>query len=690
MNNDQWIHRFGIVAALLCGLAVIGDPAGPVNPSTPAKAESLQRLYLPWIGRSAGAAARIVNYGGGTTRALAADGDRVYAGIDSRLVVFDVADPDAPRMIAASEPLGDEVMDIAVVGRTVYVAAQVAGLHYFDVSGAAPPISPTPLVPLGVLGIGGDARGLAVVAGQWLYVATEDDYATGLAIVDVSEPLRPRIAHRFGEIGNAWAVAASPGRWVWLAHGGQALRGFDVTDPARPDSTRLFGNDSDAHSELDLRLAGRYAFILTTYRLSVFDLSGVVSTADTGTLVATLEAQHCAPSLAISGDRLFVAGYVTGVRVVDARDPTKPVFTADLPVDGGSRVVTVAGNRLYAGGPAVQLAVFDLDAGGQATPRGTYAAPRPDVASVATTGRVMAALYDAPAGEPDLRSDLGAFPAERPDLAVPAGVLPLSAKPEDVKLAALRGRDYAYLLYYNALEAVDLTAPAKPEKRRTLAVPDATDFVVDGNYAFVAGDGLRVIDLTVADDPQQIAYQFRAGTGQAIAADGATVTIAQRAATGDRPTDLWVFDVSNRASPRQIGTLGDIKTTVDLAMAGGYVYQVYNHDRVYGLKVYDVRDPTRPRAMAAGGPDYPTDGYARAVVRDGTRLYLVEEAYFDRVARRERGRNGVHIIDIRVPNRPRLVQFIAFPAPIGGIDVWGGTLYVAARQAGVVAIDLEE
>ncbi len=685
-----WMRRIGLAGIWACGITWLGGMEHLPPPASPAAAgDQADQVFLPWIARGAGASTRIVNAGGGTTRALAAAGDVVYAGIEDRLALFDVADPAAPRMIAASRPLGAPVMDIAIVDRAVYVAAGAAGLHSFDVSGAAPPFPAAPLVPGGALGmgIGGSARDLAVVGGTWLYIATSDEGATGLMIVDIAEPLHPRVARRWDDIGNAWAIAAAE-RWVWLAHDGQTLRGFDVSDPSSPRSTGRFGNEGRWGLPLDLRLANGYAFIVAEAKdLRVFDVRNVVSTRDEGSLAAELALPHAAPSLAVSGDRLFIADSQAGVQVLDVRDPEKPAPAGSIPVAGGAQAVTIAGNRLYAGGASVQLAIFDLDTGGQATIRGTYTAPHRDATVVATTGRVMAAVFDAPAGERDLRADLGAFLAGQADLAVPAGILPLAAKPEDVKLTALRGRDYAYLLYYNALEAVDLTAPAKPEKRRTLAVPDATDFVVESNYLYVAGDGLRVIDISAADDPQPLAYQFRAGSGEAIAADGTLVYIAQRSPTGSRPTDLWVFDVTDRAHPRQVGTLGDIKTTVDMVAVGGYVYQVYDFNRGYGLNLIDARDPTHPRKWDMV---YATDGYARAVIRAGTRLYLVEEAYFDRVARRERGRNGVHILDIRVPEHPRQVQFIAFPAPIGGIDVWGGRLYVAARQAGLVEIALEE
>jgi hypothetical protein len=79
----------------------------------------------------------IVDQLGGVPRALAVDGDFVYAGFGPRILVIDASDTTNPQLLGQSEPLPDLVRGVDVSAGVAYVAAGRAGLIILDVSDPA-------------------------------------------------------------------------------------------------------------------------------------------------------------------------------------------------------------------------------------------------------------------------------------------------------------------------------------------------------------------------------------------------------------------------------------------------------------------------------------------------------------------------------------------------------------------------
>ena len=84
---------------------------------------------------------RMVGQVGGSTQAVAVQGQYAYVGVGLRLVVLDVTSPNTPTEVGATAPFAYFVEDIAVSGTRAYVAAGGAGLRVVDMSDPAPPRS---------------------------------------------------------------------------------------------------------------------------------------------------------------------------------------------------------------------------------------------------------------------------------------------------------------------------------------------------------------------------------------------------------------------------------------------------------------------------------------------------------------------------------------------------------------------
>lgn len=730
--------RFGtaIAAIALATIALAGvafaDTPAPAGDHAPASAQATPgsatfAAYLPWAARRDGESARAVARLGGDASAVAIRGRLVYAGMGDRIATYALDDAGRPALVAASPPFDAPVRAIEVVEQSPPVVVALigsGGIHAFAA------FDDGLLDSWSVIAVPGDVHDVAVAPGTFHgYLALG---TAGVGIVDLAPRAVPvagfapgsgpgRLARYgggagwgaglFGRLDTRRSVPAQAGpadlRWrgrlavegdvrrvvatsghLFVAKADGYIALYGLGDPDRPQLVWLpasirCGESGDlADLAVDSPPGGLDPTRLVCAMRGRPGNVGAWSLSDNGPSGLRASAPiDDALAIATEGNAVFGVTSAGGVARFGVRSPLalEPDGTASVP---GGRAVAAAGGRVVVARGPGGISVLHGDTLAEVA----HDAPPGAVAAVVPTGpgQVLAALTEAPAG-------LTAIWADPDGRLRPAGFLPLGVQSiADVTLRAPRGRpaNYAYVLYYNALEAIDLSAPGAPEKRRTLAVPDATAMAIDGRYIYVAGDGLRVIDADAPDDPREVAYVFRGRTGEAVAAAGDRVYVAQRLPTGARLTDLWVFDVANRAAPRQIGTLANIEHTVALAAAPGYVYQVYDQDRRYGLRAYDARDPAAVRRLDGAGT-FATDGLARGVVRDGDRLLLIEEAYFDRVNRRERGRTGVHVLDIGQPDRPVARQFLPFAAPVRSVDAAGGKLYVAAGAAGLYVFEID-
>ncbi len=621
--------------------------------------------YVPRVELREAETAQIVGRMGGTTRALAVTGDRVYAGIGDQLVVFDVSDTHSVLKVGETVALGATVIDLAADGDTVFVAAGAAGLQVFDVSDPSGPRRRA------ILGLPGSAHGVAL-CGRHVCVGADE---FGLVVVDVMDLDRLRPLGRLRGIGAVRALAAV-GSHVFLAQGANALRVVDVGIPSDPHQIGYLADGTPDGTARDIAVAGGHAFVIgDSEGVRIIDIGDPTLPTE----AAYVSVGSTSSAVTILGGHAFLADLELGLQVLDITDPAAARLVGEHAVEGGLGAVTAASSRIYAGSGRVNLVAYD--AVDPTTPRelARYAPPS-GTASVAVGDEHAYVVVDQPemglavvTASPGVPTRLAGFLR-----------LDIEGLRADAVGIGASGRT-AYLLYhqafYQAMQAVDARIPDMPQVTRLLAVPDATAMAVAGDYLYIAGDGLRVVDISQPRNPRQVGYSFKAGNGQAVAAEGRYAYVAQRTVHKGRPVSLWVFDISNAAAPTQIGALADIGNTADLATSSGYVYQV---DPGFGLRVFDARDAGRIRQVGA----YPCEGLARRLDVAGGRLFLVEEAYYNGRAGRWMGRYGVHVIDSGSPETPQLVQFVEFAAPIGDIAVKEGRLYVAGRNQGLVTIEV--
>ncbi len=235
-------------------------------------------------------------------------------------------------------------------------------------------------------------------------------------------------------------------------------------------------------------------------------------------------------------------------------------------------------------------------------------------------------------------------------------------------VAEIGGRKYLFLMTAEnvpipsraALRVLDVEDPAAPVEVGTLAAPE---FILLG---------------------------FPGGIKPALADNVLYVPLA-----GFDWGGLWVVDVSDPTSPREITLLDAQYSAIDLALSGNIAY-IAGYPSGYFLLV-DVADPAHPQEV--GVFRLSREQHVRLHSQDtdvsGSWLYVVE-------------RDGLDIVDISSPSSPREVSFYPNPIwideePLEGtgrssgdplpdgfhdVDVSGQYAYIAAGKSGLRVLDV--
>ena len=711
LTNGRGVLAWLLVAGLI-GLMALGargetgamartaeaDRAAPANAASPQQAlPDPPPIYLPWVARRDTEALVLAEQVGGTTRALAVAGDRVYAAIDDRILAFDVSAAKAFGPVGRSEPIGTQIQALLRDGDLLYAAAGSAGVFTFDISD---PNTPQQVHGLALPGGAGD---LALASGQ-LLVALADGPGS-MAVLSLADPRRPRLTARLEDGASARRLAVVDGL-VYLTQSGCDLNVVSFQAPAELGRVARLGTICADVSLGDLSPLGDFLaptsasagggpwqvqgiWRLDDPRQPRYDDGPAIRAGRIGQLLARGSTVYAATSGSLGqdlADGLWVGGLPGG-----SGEPYGELEGAGRAIPGGLVALALdeAGQRLYGGGSRVNLVAFDVSEARAPVETARYP-------GISGAGRVAAGrdqvyvVEDAPAAMAIVSTD-GPWPARR------TGSFPLTAEAltaDRVTLLADPARRYAYLLYYNALQVIETTSPDQAAARRLLAMPDITTLALDDRWIYAAGDGLRVLDISIRDEPRELAYARQAGSALALAVEGQRAYVAQREPTGARPTSLYVWDVGDRAAPRRVGQLPEIGPTVGLAALGGFVWHLYDYTDVSGqqargaaLATIDARDPADVHELV--GMRIAFAGRPRKVVRDATaqRLYVLEASYFDRRTRMQRGRDGVQVLDISQPERPRQLRFVPIQPVPRDIDARGGKLYLVG-DSGLGIIDI--
>lgn len=490
----------------------------------------------------------------------------------------------------------------------------------------------------------GDPTGIVVFGDR--AVASLGDQ--GLAIINLADPAHPRWLGGAGTVGRAVAVAVDTTHaYVIEARAGRgdigdppgALAVFDLSDPAEP-----------------LRV-GEY--VLPRVGPGFVDPVGV---AVSGSLACTVEWGWAETD---STDR-------STLRVVDVSDPARPRELGTRQVVGRVGGVAMQDHRavwvvtdVSGATRRTTFEVLDLTDPVHPTKLGSLPSTGDEVNDVAWSGNTVALA------KLRLSSSSGVDFIDVSDPVAPrrVGTAPVA------RVAGADSTDAAYGVAFDGviacvaarssgLQLFDLATLTAPRRLAVLPpVQDVNDVAVSGNLAFVAGGepGIVVLDARDPTAPRRLgglaigAYRLKA--------EGHYVHVA------GNQGGYNIVDVSDPSKPRRAGGYRPSSAICDVALseAGDFAYLA---DVEVGLHVMDVTNPATPRRR--GGHTARYSGSFHAIAAAGTHVFLAEVQY-------SVGSyvGVVEVFDVSNPAAPEVVGAYETLGPAQGVAIVGQRAYVA-------------
>jgi hypothetical protein len=422
----------------------------------------------------------------------------------------------------------------------------------------------------------------------------------------------------------------------------------------------LLGSVAAVGAAKEVVLVGPRAFVASAqFGLAIVD----VSTPSQPTAVGVAVPPFYAERVAVSGTLAVLTGNSLGLKVVDVSDPTRPLTLGALA--GTLKGVQAEGTYAYTiqvvpGNPArTDLIVIDL-----ATPSAPAVVGRVTVAA-GTELRVAGGFAYVAAGGAGLQVvDVRTPTAPR--------VVATRDTPGSGRALTLAGA-VAYVADGTAVVAIDIRTPTEPVLLGSVATSAAAVGAAGTRLYVIDGLLFKVFDVTVPGQPV-LRYSGTGWGAQGVAAAGTLAYLASpdvNAATG--AGGLYVVDTAVASAPRLLANLFGGFENFALGVEGTTAVVAGNS---LGLRVVDVRDPTRPQARGTvpgtmKGVAMSTGGYACAL----------------QVIPGNPARTELAVVDVRQPATPAVVGRAALTAGLD-IEVAGGYAFVPGGLVGLQVVDV--
>ncbi|MDH7490179.1 MAG: DNRLRE domain-containing protein [Anaerolineae bacterium] len=246
----------------------------------------------------------------------------------------------------------------------------------------------------------------------------------------------------------------------------------------------------------------------------------------------------------------------------------------------------------------------------------------------------------------------------------------------------VRARDgYAFIANGSLgnMRVVDARIPTGPvllpKAPNTTAGGIAHSVFLHGNFA-ITGErtgGMRIYDITNPANAAFVTRFLTSGSAKGVAAYGNTAYVA------DEYSGLQIVNIANPRSPTLIKTFNMSNFfTEAVDTDGSYAYVAARQ----GLFVINVKNSYSPRYEG----HVPLPGYPYAVQKVGNLAYVACGGSGE-IPSKE---GGLQIVDVSVPNSPRVIGSYRPRTPVLGVRVAGDRAYLAAYDGGVVVLDVTD
>ncbi len=237
-------------------------------------------------------------------------------------------------------------------------------------------------------------------------------------------------------------------------------------------------------------------------------------------------------------------------------------------------------------------------------------------------------------------------------------------------VACDEARNLALTGHGSVLEVLDVSNIAHPEKIGELALgtQGICDIKISGHYAYVAGDGLRIVDMTYPTNPTEVGSNLSPYLARGLVLSGDYVFLTDHFFQG-----LRVFNVSDPTNPVEVSFTPFPGRTRGIARSGNYLYlqaAVWIGEGETGIRVVNIEDPENPEQENF----YPTSSSPGWPEVSGNYLYLPTSG------------GGLHVLDITNPANPSPVAVYNGVQNSGWIKIVGDYAYISDVNRNAVAV----
>lgn len=242
---------------------------------------------------------------------------------------------------------------------------------------------------------------------------------------------------------------------------------------------------------------------------------------------------------------------------------------------------------------------------------------------------------------------------------------------------------YAYVIAGNnpespgGLRVVDVSE-LKPRLVGSLTITDATSVAVVGAYAYVAGNGLQIIDVSTPTSPRKVGSWGPDTYDDVAVAGGYAYVTKYFCELGACSNNLWLIDVRNPLAPESVqGPPSEEQAAVGagqrLAVINGLVYWAGDA----ALEIWDVSLPSQWLLIGRLNLIGPVSNMS---VVDGYAYVLAGMP----------GQQSLNVIAMQNPSQPDILGECQRCAGSAKIAVRGGYAYLGVWEYGLKIIDVRD
>ena len=533
---------------------------------------------------------------GGISRTVAISGNIAFTNFSYLFLVLDVSNPAQPERLTYLEFM-QTIEDVELYGNYAYVTMEGGTIKIIDITDPANPFV------AGSTTVGSEADEM-IVDGGYGYVL--EGYS-GVRILDLTDPLNPTSVTVIPVVSGAHDIVIR-NNYAYLAESGEGLRILDVSDPTSP--TEL-GRYARGDYTVGVAVSENYAYtvsIMSGSGLCVIDIQDPSNPFE----VAFYNNKNQWDVL-IDGNHAYMLGNDGDLSVMDVSDPANPVRVGFVNLDNEGLELVRSNSVLYTANWG----------------SGFYA-----VNVVDPTNPTVLSNYSSVGGVGGAVGD-GAYLYFRTNYTLSVfdrhfrktvSIISPALSPSIIYDMELQG-SYAYLatsdswyFHYGGLVIVDLSDPFDA----AVVGRFPTDYT-GGRYKRVTVWQDRVYAIETYPSSQARIFDV---SDPASPTQLGTYSLSQSVSGLDADTDylylatdvgLRIVQVSDPLNPAEVGSYDFGSGARDVVVSGSYAFVGGDDPGTgVGFRVIDVADRSNPTEVA----NHITNGLVQCVVLSDNHAYL--------------------------------------------------------------------